>query len=98
MNSLRFARHLVAAVVLACSVPAGAEAVLTGDNNDSEAREQPMPGTLVLPGEVKQKQDGKKCMTVCARWGEECVYINRGTGGTERKCRRTCQQFTSECF
>ena len=61
----------------------------------------PMPGTLLLPDDAQEpdKKDGeKKCMTVCARWGEECQYINRGTGGLSKKCRRTCKQFTEECF
>ncbi|MEX2353574.1 MAG: hypothetical protein WD709_05255 [Gammaproteobacteria bacterium] len=40
----------------------------------------------------------KKCMVVCASWGEECTYIDRGPAGTTRSCRRTCQQFTEECF
>ncbi len=59
----------------------------------------PAPGTLILPGEQQDKDSaGKKCMTVCAQWGEECNYINRGSAGTTRSCRRTCQQYTEECF
>ncbi|MEX2525437.1 MAG: hypothetical protein WD750_10810 [Gammaproteobacteria bacterium] len=75
------------------SIPADAE-------NDSRTTEQsPRPGTLVLPDQKKETGQGKKkCMTVCARWGEECAYINRGAGGMTRKCRRTCKQFTEECF
>jgi len=37
----------------------------------------------------------KKCMTVCEKWGEDCV-INPRTG--TRKCRRTCKKLTQECF
>jgi len=59
----------------------------------------PAPGTLILPGEQLDKDSAsKKCMTVCAQWGEECNYINRGSAGTTRSCRRTCQQYTEECF
>jgi hypothetical protein len=59
----------------------------------------PAPGTLVIPGELPdQNTAGKKCMTVCALWGEECSYVNRGPAGTTRSCRRTCQQYTEECF
>ena len=58
----------------------------------------PLPGTLVLPEHTTRDDTEKKCMTVCARWGEECTYINRGTAGTTRSCRRTCQQYTQECF
>lgn len=56
-------------------------------------------GSLVLPGDpAGEETKEKKCMTVCASWGEECSYINRGAGGTTRSCRRTCQQYTEECF
>jgi hypothetical protein len=68
---------------------------------DTEAGNTTTPpaGTLLLPDSMTQTgQTGKKCMTVCASWGEECTYVNRGTGGTTRSCRRTCQQFTEECF
>ncbi len=59
----------------------------------------PPSGTLVLPADTAgEETTEKKCMTVCASWGEECTYINRGAGGTTRSCRRTCQQYTEECF
>jgi hypothetical protein len=58
-----------------------------------------MPGELLFPDEspVNTGVD-RKCMTVCARWGEDCMLINRGTGGMERRCRRMCKQFAEECF
>jgi hypothetical protein len=71
-----------------------------GQQESGEA-EQPLPGELVLPEEMRGDDSGeekKQCMTVCARWGEECILVNRGAGGMERKCRRTCQQFAEECF
>ena len=59
----------------------------------------PASGTLLLPTDAAGKENTeKKCMTLCASWGEECSYINRGTAGTTRSCRRTCQQYTEECF
>lgn len=62
----------------------------------------PQPGTLVLPANVEtqnlNEKSEKQCMTVCARWGEECTFINRGIGGMSKKCRRACKQFTEECF
>lgn len=66
-----------------------------------EKQVQPPSGTLIFPDSYPKGQEdssGKKCMTVCARWGEECTYVNRGTAGTTRNCRRSCQQFTEECF
>jgi len=60
----------------------------------------PLPsGTILLPDSLTNSSKvEKKCMTVCAAWGEDCTYINRGAGGMTRSCRRTCQQFTEECF
>ena len=61
-----------------------------------EDEEKPRSGALVIPQEFEQKAEKKekKCMTVCSRWGETCVFdVNRG-----RKCRRTCKEFAEECF
>jgi len=44
--------------------------------------------------EERDKKD-KKCMTICKRWGEDCI-INPRTGS--RDCRRTCKEFGEECF
>jgi hypothetical protein len=54
---------------------------------------RPMPETVSQPAATE-----KQCMVVCARWGEDCTYNDRGIGGTTRDCRRTCQQFSEECF
>ena len=74
---------------------------LVENGNDGRESTSPAPGSLVLPDESKVPEENtgeKKCMTVCARWGEECQYINRGAGGLSKKCRRACKQFTEECF
>lgn len=56
--------------------------------------EQPLSGSLVLPAADEDKTE-KKCMTVCQRWGQECMIdATRGV----RKCRRTCKEFGQECF
>jgi hypothetical protein len=69
------------------------------DAAGNEQPQPPAPGSLVLPATATDDdRKQKKCMTVCARWGEECMLINRGAGGMERKCRRTCKQFAEECF
>lgn len=69
------------------------------DKNRQDRDDPPLPGELVLPVDAERNDRGEKqCMTVCARWGEECILINKGAGGMERKCRRTCQQFAEECF
>ena len=59
-----------------------------------ETAPQPESGSLVIPGEEKDEKD-KKCLTVCKKWGEDCI-INPRTGS--RDCRRTCKAFGEECF
>lgn len=53
-------------------------------------------GSLLLPIDSRNKneKDTKKCMTVCLRWGEDCI-IDPARG---RQCRRTCKEFGEECF
>jgi hypothetical protein len=72
--------------------------LLDEDKETLEARDAAVPGTLILPEAPGEDTKGEKCMTVCARWGEDCLLINKGRGGMERKCRRTCKQFAEECF
>ena len=60
---------------------------------------QPQSGTILLPDDYYKKVDNeknkdKKCMTVCNRWGQDCILDpTRG-----RLCRRTCKEFGKECF
>lgn len=62
---------------------------------NKENKKSPRSGTLVLPINAEQeKNQTKKCMTVCSRWGEDCM-IDPIRG---RKCRRTCKEFSEECF
>jgi hypothetical protein len=69
------------------------------DVQNGAETQAPPSGTLVLPESMQQNNERQeKCMTVCAEWGEDCTYINRGAGGTTRMCRRTCRRFTEECF
>jgi len=66
-----------------------------------ETQETIPAGSLLLPDDGKGTGAGEekqRCMTVCARWGEDCTYVNRGAGGTTRECRRACKQYTEECF
>ena len=68
--------------------------LLLAENGQDTRPEQPESGDLVIPGEETDKVD-KKCLTVCKKWGEDCI-INPRTG--ERNCRRTCKDFGQECF
>lgn len=55
----------------------------------------PKSGDLVIPGTQETKAKEKQCVTVCDKWGENCV-INPRTG--QKKCRRMCQSFGQECL
>lgn len=77
--------------------PESTQILLLGEDKPLETKDA-LPGTFILPEAPGQDTKGEKCMTVCARWGEDCLLINKGVGGMERKCRRTCKQFAEECF
>lgn len=55
---------------------------------------KPLDGELLLPDDYNKSED-KKCVTVCDRWGEDCI-LNPSTGS--RKCRRVCKSFAEQCF
>ena len=64
------------------------------ENHDANP-EKPRSGTLVMPAATTDEKNEKKCMTVCQRWGEDCMMDSRRG---VRKCRRTCKEFGQECF
>jgi hypothetical protein len=59
-------------------------------------KEIPKSGTLLLPESLDRDKNAKdkKCMTVCNRWGEDCIIDPR----RGRQCRRTCKEFGEACF
>lgn len=66
------------------------------DEDETNKSIEPKSGTLLLPSSTKNinTKDTKKCMTVCSRFGQDCIIDpNRG-----RQCRRTCKEFAKECF
>jgi len=67
--------------------------ILFAENTPGKESE-PESGDLIIPGDDTDNAD-KKCLTVCKKWGEDCI-INPRTGA--RKCRRTCKDFGEECF
>lgn len=92
---------LVILLSIAATLPAGAAIVLTDGTPSADKGKQPPPATLVTPARSensRQHDEANRCMTVCARWGQECTSSESGPGGQTRKCRRACQQFTEECF
>ena len=68
--------------------------VLADFAEDTTPQSEPESGSLVIPGEENDQKD-KKCLTICKKWGENCI-INPRTGS--RDCRRTCKEFGEECF
>jgi hypothetical protein len=69
--------------------------LLAETENNGVNSERLRSGTLLLPAAADEEKKEKKCMTVCQRWGEDCMMDSkRGV----RKCRRTCKEFGQECF
>lgn len=61
---------------------------------ESDRSVKQIDGELILPDDYNKAEE-KKCMTICDKWGEDCI-VNPSTGS--RKCRRVCKSFTEECF
>lgn len=75
----------------------GGHHFLAQNEEKAKNKYQPKSGTLLMPSDTGKKDDnkeGKKCMTVCNRWGQDCI-IDPARG---RQCRRTCKEFGEECF
>jgi len=94
---------LMSLLLFASAFPAGAAIVLAGKTPSADNGKPPPATPLVTPtrtknGNSSSRDKPKRCMTVCARWGQECTTSDRGHDGQTRKCRRTCQQLTEECF
>ena len=51
-----------------------------------------------LPLTSPEYREGKRCMTVCSGWGEECLATASGADPVTRKCVRTCKSFAVECL
>ena len=78
---------LLVAISLSISFPVMSE-------EEKKRSVKPLDGELLLPDDYNKAED-KKCVTVCDRWGEDCI-LNPRTGS--RKCRRVCKSFAEECF
>ncbi|OGT30609.1 MAG: hypothetical protein A2W28_10895 [Gammaproteobacteria bacterium RBG_16_51_14] len=68
----------------------------------------PAGNTTETPADKAPDKAEKKCLTVCERWGEDCIISGGGVSmsprGTavakpmQRKCRRVCKELGQECF
>ncbi len=70
-------------------------AVMLAETGKQESAKEPGDVLESLDKAEASEQAEKKCMTVCEKWGEDCV-INPRTGA--RKCRRMCKKLAQECF
>ena len=65
------------------------------EQEQAEVGARPLAGELVLPEGYNNEAEAKQCLTVCERWGEDCI-INSRTGG--RNCRKVCESLAEQCF
>jgi hypothetical protein len=66
----------------------------SAEEDNSKRSVKPLDGELILPDDYNKGEE-KKCVTVCDKWGEDCI-LNPSTGS--RKCRRVCKSFAEQCF
>ena len=74
--------------------PASLILALEYDNGDIQA--QPETASLQFPAETEENPDNRRCMTVCSKWGEECIMVSVDV--VTKKCVRTCKSFAKECL
>jgi hypothetical protein len=74
----------------------GSQMLVENEDAHKDEKRRKSGSLLLLPADSGKKEDkeGKKCMTVCNRWGQDCI-IDPAKG---RQCRRTCKEFGEECF
>ena len=70
------------------------EALLLAENSE-DSKSDVRSGELIIPGAKETEAKEKRCVTVCDKWGKDCI-INPRTG--VRKCRRMCKSFGKECI
>ena len=70
------------------------EALLLAEKSE-DSKSDVKSGDLIIPGAKETSEKEKQCVTVCDKWGKDCI-INPNTG--VRKCRRMCKSFGKECI
>ena len=78
------------------TTPAPLILALEYENSDIQSGAE--PASLQLPAAVEENRESSRCMTVCSRWGEECVMVSPAAGVVSQKCVRTCKSFAEECL
>ena len=77
---------------------APASLVLALEYENSEPQSGPEPASLQLPAANEENRNDRRCMTVCSRWGEDCVMLSPAADVLAKKCVRTCKTFAEECL
>lgn len=82
-------------LALAISLSVWLMPTVYAEQEKADVGAKPLAGELVLPEGYTDETKEKQCLTVCERWGEDCI-INSRTGG--RNCRRVCKSLAEQCF
>ena len=68
------------------------------ENGDVQPERETATLQIRVPAGNREFREDRRCMTVCSRWGEDCVILNPGTDHVSKKCVRTCKSFAEECL
>ena len=68
------------------------------ENGDIQPERETASLQVQVPAGNPEYREDRRCMTVCSRWGEDCVTLNPGTDLVSQKCVRTCKSFAEECL
>lgn len=82
-------------LALAISLSVWLMPTVYAEQEKADVSARPLAGELVLPEGYTDETKEKQCLTVCERWGEDCI-INSRTGN--RNCRRVCKSLAEQCF
>ena len=68
------------------------------ENGDNQPERETATLRVQVPAGNPVYRGDRRCMTVCSKWGEDCVTLTPGAGPVTRKCVRTCKSFAEECL
>ena len=68
------------------------------DIESTDVQPERETATLRIQTANPEYREDRRCMTVCSRWGEDCVMLNSGSNLVTKKCVRTCKSFAEECL
>lgn len=68
------------------------------ENSDIQPEHETATLRIQVPAGNLEYREDRRCMTVCSRWGEDCLRRSAGSGAVATKCVRTCKSFAEECL